>query len=86
MLTQVTGTLLLIIGMELIGSVPTDHDSEMECPATTDLSAAVTMPKWIREMLTDGSEASIGLYSVYKNTHFFNEKELYKSEVVCRHM
>ena len=80
MLTRVTGTLLLIIGMEFVGCAPTD--SGMGYSAATDPSAAVTMPKWIGEMLTDGSETSIGLYSVYVNTHFFNEKKLFDSEVV----
>ena len=77
MLTQVTVTVLglLIIGMKFVNSAPID--SGMGSSA----AAAATIPKWIAEMLTDVSDTAIALYSVYKNTDFFEEKELFKPEV-----
>lgn len=80
MLAQIIVTLPIIIGMKFVDSAPIDM--RMGCSAS---STAVTMPKWIGEMLTDNSDTAadqaIGLYSLYRNTEFFANQTLYKSEV-----
>ena len=50
----------------------------MKRSTTINPSAAVTMPKTIRNMLTNITDGAEGLYSIYSNVGFLEKKEFYK--------
>ena len=81
MFTQSILTLLLLVtcSMLSVNSLPI-HSSRLMKRSTAAInpSAAVTMPKTIRNMLTGITDGAEGLYSIYSNAGFLEKKEFYK--------
>ena len=80
MFTQSILTLLLLVtcSMLSVNSLPIDSSRLMKRSTAINPSAAVTMPKTIRNMLTGITDGAEGLYSIYSNAGFLEKKEFYK--------
>ena len=80
MLTQSILTLLLLVTCSMLSviSLPFDSSRLMKRSTAINSSAAVTMPKTIRNMLTGITDGAEGLYSIYSNAGFLEKKEFYK--------
>ena len=82
MFTQSISILLLLLlvtcSMVFVNSLPIDSSRLMKRSTAINPSAAVTMPKTIRNMLTNIRDGAEGLYSIYSNAGFLGKKEFYK--------
>ena len=80
MFTQSILILLLLVtcSMVFVNSLPIDSSRLTKRSIAVTPSAAVTMPKTIRNMLTDIRDGAEGLYSIYSNAGFLGKQKFYK--------
>ena len=80
MLTKSISTLLLLVtcSMVLVNSLPIDSSRLIKRSTAVNPSSAVTMPKMIRNLLTDITDGAEGLYSIYSNAGFLGKQKFYK--------